>query len=149
MSTLPARGRLLGVDLGDVRLGLAVTDPDQRVATPSGTLAVEAPADLPRVARTIAASARERDAVGVVIGLPLTPDGREASAAQRARKVAQAMPADLPVALWDERFSTLEAERAMAATGAGTREQRRSSDRVAAALILRGFLEARDRGSAS
>lgn len=146
MTDLPSRGRLLGVDLGTVRIGLALSDPDQRVATPAGTVEVEEPQDLPRIARSIAGEADRRRAVGVVVGLPLTPQGREGAAARRVRDIAQILADGLPVELWDERFSTVEAERAMAVAGADSRERRHAVDRVAATLILRGYLEARERG---
>lgn len=143
MTALPERGRLLGVDLGEVRIGLAVSDPDQTVATPAETLPVDAPADLPRIAREVLAAARRLEAVGAVVGLPRSLDGREEAPARRARAVARQVAAELPVEVWDERFSTAEAHRAMRAGGADGRERRRAVDRVAASLILQGYLEAR------
>lgn len=143
MTALPDRGRLLGVDLGEVRIGLAVSDPDQTVATPAETLPVQAPADLPRIARDLLTAARRLEAVGVVVGLPRTLQGREEEPARRARGVARELERELPVELWDERFSTAEADRAMRAGGADGRERRGAVDRVAASLILRGYLQAR------
>ncbi len=83
--------------------------------------------------------------VGVVVGLPRRLDAREGAPARRAREIADALRerTGLPVALWDERFTTVEAERVMLAQDAKRRERRASIDRVAATLILQGYLEAR------
>lgn len=140
-------GRVLGVDLGDVRIGLALSDPDGIVATPLETLAVRRPGEAGTVADEIAAVARERDATAVVIGLPRNLRGREGRPAQFARAVAGRLEeaADLEVHLWDERFTTVEAERTMLEQGVRRRPRRAAVDRVAATLILQAFLERRRR----
>lgn len=136
--------RTLGVDLGDVRIGLAISDPSGRVATPLGTVAPagEEPED---VAGQLAGLAAEREAVRVVIGYPRTLEGREGRPATRARLIAEALreASDLDVELWDERFTTVEAERTMLEQGAKRRERRQAVDRVAATLLLQSFLDAR------
>jgi putative holliday junction resolvase len=132
-------GRILGVDLGDVRVGLAVSDPEGTVATPLATL----PAG-DDVASDIARVAREHSVSRVVVGLPRTLAGREGRAAQHARRVAAALAEKgLEVDMWDERFTSAEAERAMLETGAKRRERRGAADRVAATLILQAYLDSR------
>ncbi len=143
LATLPTTGRLLGVDVGDVRLGLAVTDPGQVVATPLDTVASSP--DPEEVAAIVLAAVADEQPVAVVVGYPRTMAGREGSAAQRCRVVAEhvADTSDLPVLLWDERLSTVEAERSLLEGDMRRRRRREVVDRVAASLILRGVLEAR------
>lgn len=142
---LPERGRLLAVDLGDVRVGLAVSDPAQVVASPAETLPAE---DGDAMVGALADAATRHEAAGVVVGYPRTLSGREGRAARRAREVADGLRGrtGLPVALWDERFTTTEAERVMLAQDASRRERRGAIDRVAASLILQTVLEARRHG---
>lgn len=143
LAILPRQGRLLGVDVGDVRLGLAVTDPGQIVATPLDT--VTSSPDPDEVVAVVLAAVDDEHPVGVVVGYPRTMAGREGSAAQRCRTVAEAVASrtELPVVLWDERLSTVEAERALLEGDVRRRRRREVVDRVAASLILRGLLEAR------
>lgn len=143
---VPPHGRVLGVDLGDVRIGLALTDPAQTVATPLDTLTVDPDDDAVTIAAKLAEAADGQLAVGIVLGLPRTLDGREGPAAHRARYIAARLPDHLAVDLWDERFSTTEAERVMIEQGARRRERRRSIDRVAATLILQTWLDSRRHG---
>lgn len=160
---LPTAGRLMAVDLGDVRIGLATCDPGQVVASPSATVRVADVLGVPlstdgrgaeagtseealdRLAGAVAEVAEGREIVGFVVGYPRTLSGREGSAAQRARRLATLLRRRTghPVALWDERLTSVEAERAMVAADAGRRERRDASDRVAASLILQGYLAAR------
>lgn len=141
---LPLRGRLLAVDPGEVRTGLATCDPDQIVASPADVLAVDDAADLDAIAEDVAAAAREREVVGIVVGWPRDMNGRETAPASRARRLADAIRAatDLPVALWDERLTTVEAERAMLEGDASRARRKERVDKVAASIILRGVLEA-------
>ncbi|WP_238445799.1 Holliday junction resolvase RuvX [Salsipaludibacter albus] len=143
LDTLPAAGRLLGVDVGDVRVGLAVTDPGQVVATPLDT--VPGSTDPEEVADVVLAAIHDEQPVAVVVGYPRTMAGREGSAAQQCRVVAEeiASRSGLPVLLWDERLSTVEAERALLEGDVRRRRRRDVVDRVAASLILRGVLDAR------
>lgn len=145
LAVLPTTGRLLGVDLGDVRIGMALSDPDQIVAT-----AVDTVASADDVVEQLAAEVVRHGAVGVVVGYPRTMRGREGQAARRARIVAESLAehAEVPVALWDERFTTVEAERVMLAQDASRRTRRKAIDRVAATLLLQSALDARRGGSA-
>lgn len=143
LSQLPTTGRLLAVDVGDVRVGLAVSDTTQAVATPLDTVA--GADDTSSVAASVADVARQRDASAVVVGYPRTMAGREGAAARRCRQVAEQVGdrTGLPVVLWDERFSTVEAERMLLDADLRRRRRREVVDRVAASLILQGVLEAR------
>lgn len=144
MSRDEAPGRVLAVDLGDVRIGLAISDPRARVATPLETLPVDDPDDLDGVVAAIAAVADDRGVARFVVGLPRALSGREGRPAQRARAIAERLEASTgcPADLWDERFSTVEAERSMLEQGAKRRERRAAVDRVAATLILQSYLDA-------
>jgi len=139
-------GRVLGVDVGTARVGLAVSDQEQRVATPLDTLAVggEAAGDLDALAARLAAVAGAEDCGTIVIGLPRSLSGRDSASTRTARGLALALTDHhLAVELWDERFSSVEAERML--LGAGLRRDRRRAarDRVAATIILQGWLDTR------
>ena len=146
LSDLPTTGRLLAIDLGEVRVGLALSDPGQVVASPAETLEVPRGQDGPALDALVSAAERH-EAVGLIVGQPKLLDGREGDAAKRARWFAERLEArtGLPVALWDERFSTTEAERVMLEQDASRAERRTSIDRVAAAVLLQGVLESRRR----
>lgn len=144
---LPTRGRLLAVDPGSVRLGLACSDPSQLVATPAEVLPVADEDDVATVAGQVAAVVDERQVAGVVVGWPRDMRGRETAPASRSRRLADAVrdATGLPVALWDERLSTVEAERVMLGQDASRATRRAEVDRVAAAIILQAVLEAQRR----
>jgi putative Holliday junction resolvase len=148
LHTLPTTGRLLGVDLGDVRVGLAITDAGQLVATPLETRPALDGVD--EQADDLVGVTEEHDVAGVVLGYPRTLQGREGPPAARARRVATALAerTPMPVVLWDERFTTVEAERVMLEQDASRRERRAHIDRVAATLILQGVVESRRGGGA-
>jgi putative holliday junction resolvase len=137
--------RVLGVDLGAVRIGLALSDPDGIVATPLETLTVDDPDDLEAIVADLSRVSEENDVGLVVVGLPKTLSGREGRSAQRARRLAERLAerADVRVDFWDERFTSAEADRAMIAAGARRRTRRGATDRVAATLLLQAFLDAR------
>ena len=140
---LPAAGRLLAVDWGDVRIGLALSDPSQVLATPLETLVRRAGKrfPMPRFLELVA----EHAPVGVVVGLPLTGEGEESASAAAAREMAETIGrrAALPVELWDERMSTARALAAIREQGGSTRGRREDVDALAAAVLLQHFMEAR------
>jgi putative Holliday junction resolvase len=142
--TLPTTGRLLAVDPGSVRLGLALSDPGQVLASPGDVLPVVDENDVHTIAEQVAEVAVDREAVGIVVGWPRDMRGRETAPATRSRQLADAVreATGLPVALWDERLTTVEAERVMIQQDASRKERRAQIDRVAAAIILRGVLDA-------
>ncbi len=129
-----------------MRIGLATCDTMQMVATPLETLPTAA--DDAAVASDLAATVEREGMVAAVVGYPRTLEGREGRAAARARRIATALQdeAGCPVILWDERFTTVEAERIMLEQDASRRERRQHIDRVAATLILQTVLDARTGG---
>jgi putative holliday junction resolvase len=134
--------RVIGLDLGEVRIGVAVSDPEGRVAVPAGTILVKGPpADL----KAVAALVRENEAEAVVVGHPRSLSGERGAAARHAEGFAEGlrMILDVPVHLQDERLSTVEAERGLRAAGARSRDRRRVVDQAAAAVILQGWLDGR------
>lgn len=133
-------GRVLGLDLGDARIGVAISDDARRLAVPLGTVRTGAPADL----RAIADLVEEHDVTLVVIGHPLQLSGEPGERAHHAERFVEALSSVLavPVVLQDERLSTVEAERALRAAGAGARERRAAVDRSAATVILQAWLDA-------
>src|SRR5216683_5002858 len=113
-SLLPARGALIGLDLGTKTIGVATSDPDRRLATGVETVArTNFSAD----AKRLLALAAERKAVAFVLGLPINMDGSEGPRAQSTRSFARnlARLTDLPIAFWDERLSTAAVERELIA----------------------------------
>jgi putative Holliday junction resolvase len=132
-------GVRLGVDVGSVRIGVAVCDPDGRLALPLETVR-RGSGDL----RRLADLATERHAVEAVVGLPRGLSGGEGPAAEAARAFAAALArvlAPLPVRLVDERLSTVAAGRDLRAAGLDTRRARGVVDQQAAAVILQAALD--------
>ena len=141
--------RALGVDLGTVRIGLALTDPAKLIASPHDTLpAGDASADdwPAQIARALAQVVDANDVDTVVIGLPRSLAGRETPGAAAARAVADALRqlTTATVELWDERLSSVEAERMLIGAGRRRADRRISRDRVAAAIILQSWMGAHD-----
>lgn len=136
--------RLFGVDLGTVRIGVAVAESDPFVASPRPAL--KASGKLKTDAVTIAALARREEAVRVVIGLPLefTPDGRaEGKMARACRLLGRELEAlGLEVGFADEAFTSVAAEEAMRDTGLTIAETRRRKDGEAACRILEAYVQA-------
>ena len=139
----PGRGRRLGVDVGTVRIGVAISDPDGILATPVETVRRErGTSHLRRLASLVA----EMDVVEVVVGLPRTLSDRAGSSADDAVSVADALAARIspvPVRLADERLTTVSAARSLRETGMRAREQRGMIDQAAAVAILQGWLDQR------
>lgn len=137
---LPARGTLMGLDLGSKTIGVAASDPDRRLAAPVETIGRgKFSADAARML----VLAAERRAVGFVLGLPINMDGTEGPRAQATRAFARnlATLTDLPIALWDERLSTAAVERALIAADASRARRKAVIDQHAAAYILQGALD--------
>jgi putative holliday junction resolvase len=137
---LPARGALIGLDLGTKTIGVAASDPDRRVAAGVETVArTRFPADAGR----LLALAAERKAAGFVLGLPINMDGSEGPRAQSTRAFARNMArlTELPIALWDERLSTAAVERELIAADASRAKRKAVIDQHAAIYILQGALD--------
>src|SRR5215471_674789 len=136
----PARGALVGLDLGTKTIGVAVSDPDRRLATAVETIQRKAfKADAAR----LLAIAAERRTVGFVLGLPINMDGSEGPRAQSTRAFARnlAQLTDLAIALWDERLSTAAAERELIGMDVSRAKRAAVIDQHAAIFILQGALD--------
>jgi putative Holliday junction resolvase len=139
-SRLPARGALIGVDIGTKRIGVATSDPDRRLASPVETIARRTFA---LDAGRLLALAAERKAVGFILGLPVNMDGSQGPRAQAVRAFARnlARLSELPIALWDERLSTAAVERELIAQDVSRARRAKVIDQHAAAFILQGALD--------
>lgn len=139
-AALPGAGVLMGLDFGDKTIGLAVSDLRQTVASPDRTLRRQ---KFTLDAAALLAAAQARGAVGLVLGLPLNMDGSEGPRVQKTRAFARNLSAltDLPIGFWDERLSTVAAERALLAADMSRAKRAQVIDHVAAGFILQGFLD--------
>ena len=134
-------GRLLAVDFGERRVGLAVSDPTGTIASPAGYI-LRRPGKRPPIAE-IVRRGLELDARGFVLGLPLDANGEETPRSDEVRRVAAELEkrTGLPTRLVDERFTTAAALRAMQAMGTSTRGRKGEVDSIAAAMLLRHALD--------
>jgi putative Holliday junction resolvase len=135
----PPPGRVLALDLGQSRIGAAISDPERRVAVPIGTIHTGAPSDV----KAIAAIVREQGVTEIVVGNPISLSGRKGEAADHAEKFAQALRdfLGIPVVLHDERFTTVQAERQLGQAGVRGRARREVVDQAAATIILQAYLD--------
>lgn len=138
---MTAPGRVLGLDLGDARIGVAISDPDRRLAVPIGTIQVGRP---PGELRAIAELVRSHDVTAIVVGEPVSMDGSRGARATQAANVAEALRdvVTVPVLLQDERLSTVEAARSLRSAGVTGPDQRAAIDAAAAQVILQSWLDA-------
>ncbi|MCG5455355.1 Holliday junction resolvase RuvX [Micromonospora sp. PSH03] len=145
------RGVRIGVDVGQVRVGLSRSDPDGILATPLVTLARDltaAPDAVPSDLAELAALVVEHEAVGVVVGLPVNLAGKHGPAAVHVKAYADRLVdviAPVPVTLTDERMSTVVASRRLAERGVRGKRQRAVVDQAAAVEILQSWLDAQRR----
>ncbi len=137
---LPAKGRLIGLDLGAKTIGLALSDVERRLASPLKTLAR---GGFRKDADALVALFAEFAVAAVVIGLPLDLEGRDGPRAQSTRAFARnlATRTDLPIAYWDERFSTAVVTRALIENDVSRAKRAKVVDKMAAAYILQGALD--------
>jgi putative Holliday junction resolvase len=138
MSGLQLRRRILGIDLGRARIGVAVSDELGMLAHPVETI----PADN-QATRRIAEIVRDKDAERVIVGLPRHMNGSVGIGATEALAFAQKLKTLLPceVLTWDERLTTTAANRALRESGRKTRDSRGVVDQVAAQMILQSYLD--------
>jgi putative Holliday junction resolvase len=143
---IPSEGRIIAIDWGEVRLGLALSDETQVLASPLDTLVRRRGKRFPMPAFLQHIEAQQP--VGILVGLPLTPEGAEGPAAKISRELAKlvALRTALPVELRDERMTTARAHREIQAQGGSTRGRREDVDALAAAILLQGFLDQRRGG---
>jgi putative Holliday junction resolvase len=136
----PERGALIGLDLGTKTIGVAVSDPDRRLATGVGTIQRKT---FQTDAARLLAIAGERNAVGFVLGLPVNMDASEGPRAQSTRAFARNFSrlTDLAIALWDERLYTAAVERELIGTDMSRARRAEVIDEHAAIFILQGALD--------
>ena len=136
--------RVLGVDLGSRRIGLALSDPTRTVASPHAVLTRSG--DDARDRDAIVDAARDADAATIVVGLPLSLSGRKGPAARAALAEVEALravaaPAGIDVVTHDERLTTVTAERSLIEGGVRRDARRQVVDKVAAAVMLQAWLD--------
>ena len=131
--------RIMAIDLGDARTGLAVSDAMGILCGEAWTMEDW---DMERAAKRIAEAAKERGVERLVLGLPKNMDGSEGPRAEKSREFKAMLDAEsgLPVVLWDERRSSIEAHAILHASGKKEKKHRKTVDAVAASLILEGYL---------
>lgn len=131
--------RIMAIDFGDARTGLAVSDAMGILCGEAWTMEEW---DMERAAKRIAEAAKERGVERLVLGLPKNMDGTEGPRAEKSRMVAQRLTdaTGLEVVLWDERRSSIEAHGILHANGRKEKKHRQTVDAVAASLILEGYL---------
>jgi putative Holliday junction resolvase len=148
-----SRGRRLGVDVGKVRVGVAISDPDGILATPVATVARDLSAEPDKVPGDMVEIVRlmtDHDVVQIIVGLPVQLSGTEGAAAIDIRAYSERLAKavwPVPIALADERMSTVVATRRLAERGVRGRRQRAVVDQAAAVEILQSWLDAQRRQS--
>lgn len=138
--TLPPVGAIAGLDLGDKTIGVAVSDTLRGVATPVSTIRRK---KFGVDAQSLLAILDERTVTGVILGMPYNMDGSEGPRCQSTRAFMRNLSrlTDLPLSFWDERLSTVAAERALLEADASRRKRGEVIDHVAAGFILQGVLD--------
>jgi putative Holliday junction resolvase len=143
MTGIPTQGRILALDWGELRIGVALSDETQLLSSPLTTLARRAGKRFPMP--SFLQLVENHRPVGVVVGLPLSLDGNENLHTREARELATLVDrrTRLPVELWDERMSTVVALRSIRDQEGSTRGRREDVDALAASVVLQHFLDAR------
>ena len=141
LSDFPPTGRLIGVDWGEKRIGLAVSDPSRTVATPLDTLLRRTGRRFPM--QKFREHVDRYQPAGVVVGLPLESDGSEGPSATAAREIGDQITrvTGIPVAYFDERMTTSRVRKSIAEMGGRTRGREAQVDRLAATVLLQAFLD--------
>ncbi len=140
MSHLPNAGRLLGLDVGGKRIGVAISDEGQILSSPWG-LVEQGTRSIAEIGRI----ARETGAIAIVAGLPTGMSGREGAQAAETRRFAVEVEQELglPLSYWDERLTSSQAERMLIDAGMSRKERRGEIDALAASLMLQNYLDSR------
>lgn len=145
-NTLPTTGRLAGIDFGTVRIGIAICDPAQCLASPfENYVRQDLSLDEQRFVRLVS----EEEIVGFVVGLPIHTTGEESEKSREARDFADWLQliTGLKVGLFDERYTTKEAMSHLAFAGMSSRKQKQRLDMVAAQILLASYLESSRHGN--
>ena len=137
---LPREGRLAGIDYGTVRIGVAICDPSQSLASPLENYNRRTPELDARWLKTLAAQER---IVGFVVGLPIHTSGQESQKSSESRKFAAWIEelTSLPVQLFDERYTSLHAEALLLDAGLTSKQRKARLDKLAAYVLLTAYLE--------
>jgi putative Holliday junction resolvase len=145
--SVPTRGTLLGLDYGTKRFGVAVSTPEQTIASPLENYTRRNERDDAVFLKRLAT---EYQAVGLVVGLPVHMSGDEGTKAKEARAFGEwaARACGLPVVYWDERYSSAMAELYLQQAEVSPKKRKERLDKVAAQVMLQAFLESDDRGRA-
>jgi putative Holliday junction resolvase len=141
MSTeFPRQGRLAGIDYGTVRIGVALCDPDQRLASPAENYTRRSPAD---DARWFQRLVQEERVVGLVVGLPVHTSGQESHKSIEAQEFGRWLGelTGLPVCFFDERYTSAHAEALLLEAGLTSKRRKERLDKLAAQIMLAAFLE--------
>lgn len=140
---LPRTGRLLAVDWGEIRIGLAASDETQMLASPLTTLTRRRGKRFPT--KALLEQVDDTQAVGVVLGLPLAPEGGDSESTEAVRALAARLEPLLtvPLVLWDERLTTARALRAVREQGGSLKGRREDLDALAASVLLQHYLDSR------
>ncbi len=138
---MSAQPRLLGIDYGKVRVGLAVTDPQRKIASPLTTYTRR---NREQDARFFQELITKEEIGGLVVGLPVHMSGDEGPMAAEARAFGEWLirVTGMPVVYWDERFTTVEAESYLSTAGLTKKRRKARRDRVAAQILLQSYLDA-------
>ena len=133
-------GKLLSVDFGDVRTGLAVSDVSRFLASGIGYIS---PGGIDNTAQAVADCAKEQRVAAIIVGLPVNMDGSEGSRAMRCKKFASFVKelSGLPVAMFDERMTTMTASRYLNETGTRGKKRKTVIDTLSAQIILQNCLD--------
>ncbi len=134
--------KIMAVDFGDARTGLAVCDPTEFLASPVGIIKEK---NFLKAAQQIADAAKQHGAQMLVVGLPKNMDGTEGTRAQRCRSMGEKLQelTDLPVTMWDERRTTVSASAVLTQNGTFGKKRKEQLDAVAAVIILESYLQRR------
>jgi putative Holliday junction resolvase len=140
----PLEGRLIGVDFGTVRIGLALSDPGQSLASPLETYSRQNPEqDARRFCRLI----QDEEVVGFVVGLPVFNSGDESPKSREAREFGKWLTetTTLPVRFYDERYTTAHANQILEFAGVTSKKRKKQRDKLAAQILLSAYLESNKR----
>jgi putative Holliday junction resolvase len=144
-ASIPHYGRVLSIDPGSKRIGIAISDPSQTIAQPLATLSRRAGKRFPL--QQLRSSLEEYEPVGIVMGLPIAPDGAEDERAKIVRDIGAMLSGKtgLPVEYWDERMTTARALSTIQELGGRVRGRKEDVDGLAATVLLQTFLDSRRR----
>lgn len=134
--------KIMSVDFGDARTGLAICDPTEFLASPVGTIKEK---NFLKAAGQIADAAKQQGAQMLVVGLPRNMDGTEGARAEKCRAMGEKLEelAQLPVVMWDERRTTVSASAVLTENGTFGKKRKEQLDAVAAVIILENYLQRR------